>query len=350
MAKPRIFISSTFFDLRQVRADLEKFIKEMGYESVRNETGAIPYGKDLKLEEYCYREISGIDILVGIIGGRFGSESKKQNYSVTQAEIKTALDQNKNVYLFLEKTVHSEYQTYLLNKDTKNIQYKYADDIRIYKFIEEIYSLPKNNVIHSFETAQDIIQFLREQWSGLLKDLLVQEHNRKEVESISNKVNELNEVANTLQTYLENVLQSVNKESSTELISKEKERLEHYQLTQKISKVPYIGHLIDTHNLTIDQVIESLKISSSLSELKHTLSKQTTLGNDGSPSSFGCVFRRGSLDDINKVRFIIGLDEYDLTDEEQSKIVDFSNIYDVRRVRRNKEKKKLPPKKTKKKL
>jgi hypothetical protein len=29
MAKPRVFISSTFYDLRHLRADLERFIKEM---------------------------------------------------------------------------------------------------------------------------------------------------------------------------------------------------------------------------------------------------------------------------------------------------------------------------------
>lgn len=67
MAKPRIFVSSTFYDLRQVRADLDRFIKDLGYEPVLNELGNIPYGKDDKLEEYCYKEISNVDILVSII-------------------------------------------------------------------------------------------------------------------------------------------------------------------------------------------------------------------------------------------------------------------------------------------
>ncbi len=42
MARPRIFISSTFYDLRQVRYDIERSIRELGYEPVRHETGAIP--------------------------------------------------------------------------------------------------------------------------------------------------------------------------------------------------------------------------------------------------------------------------------------------------------------------
>ena len=62
MAKPRVFLSSTFYDLKQVRADIDMFIENLGYEPVRNEEGDIPYGKDDALEEYCYKEIKNIDI------------------------------------------------------------------------------------------------------------------------------------------------------------------------------------------------------------------------------------------------------------------------------------------------
>lgn len=47
MAKPRIFISSTFYDLRQIRSDIDLFIEGLGYEPIRNEEGDIPYGKKM---------------------------------------------------------------------------------------------------------------------------------------------------------------------------------------------------------------------------------------------------------------------------------------------------------------
>jgi hypothetical protein len=57
--RPRVFISSTFYDLRQVRADLEYFVRqEMGYEPVLHERGAIPYGASNKLEDSAYREVN----------------------------------------------------------------------------------------------------------------------------------------------------------------------------------------------------------------------------------------------------------------------------------------------------
>ena len=95
MAKPRVFISSTFYDLRQIRVELDKFIEGLGYEPVRNEEGDIPYGKDEALQAYCYKEIANIDVLVSIIGSRYGSagiiKEKEQEYSVSQLELKTCL-------------------------------------------------------------------------------------------------------------------------------------------------------------------------------------------------------------------------------------------------------------------
>lgn len=92
MAKPRVFVSSTYFDLKNVRADIERFIRDKGFEPVLNERGNIPYGSEKKLEEYCYKEIELSDIVVSIIGGRFGSSSQHDGYSISQMEFKTAID------------------------------------------------------------------------------------------------------------------------------------------------------------------------------------------------------------------------------------------------------------------
>ena len=89
MAKPRVFISSTFYDLRQIRVELDKFIESLGYEPIRNEEGDIPYGKDEALQEYCYKEILNVDILVSIIGSRYGSagnvKEKEQEQKIVVA-------------------------------------------------------------------------------------------------------------------------------------------------------------------------------------------------------------------------------------------------------------------------
>ena len=147
MAKPRIFISSTFYDLRQIRSDIDLFIETLGYEAIRNEEGDIPYGKEEALEEYCYNEIKSIDILIFIIGGRFGTEAKQNAYSISQTELRKALKEKKQVYIFIDKNVLLEYETYQLNKDKEDVKYKFVDNIKIYQFIEEVKNLNSNNNI-----------------------------------------------------------------------------------------------------------------------------------------------------------------------------------------------------------
>jgi hypothetical protein len=172
MAKPRVFISSTFYDLKQVRSELERFIREAGYDPVQHERGQVPYGSQEKLEKYCYKEIEQVDIVVNIVGGRFGSGSYEESYSVSQMELKTALRLNKQSYIFVDGAVMTEYRMYLRNKSVEGIAYVASDDVRIFKFIEEVHSLQSNNQIIEFRQAEDIVAHLKEQWAGLFQRFL----------------------------------------------------------------------------------------------------------------------------------------------------------------------------------
>jgi hypothetical protein len=213
MPRPRIFISSTFYDLKQIRSDLDNFIEGLGYEPVRNEEGDIPYGREDALEEYCYKEIKSVDILISIIGGRFGSESaRSSNYSISQIELKKALEENKQIYIFIEKNVLSEYETYFINKDSIDMKFRYVDDKRVYQFIEEVKGLNANNNIKGFETASDITRYLKEQFAGLFQGFLEKQTRIKEISIIQN----LETTAKTLNK-LVNFLSLENKEQAEEV-------------------------------------------------------------------------------------------------------------------------------------
>lgn len=214
MAKPRVFISSTFYDLRQIRLELDKFIEQMGYELIRNEEGDIPYGKDEELQSYCYREIENVDILISIIGGRYGSKSndKTGEYSVSNKELKVAYEKGKQVYIFIEKNVFTEYETFCLNKANEGIVYKFVDNVQIYKFIEEIKGLKRNNNIKSFETADDITQYLKEQFAGLFKQYILENERKKEISTLA----DINATSKILHDLVD-LLQKDNKEKDNEI-------------------------------------------------------------------------------------------------------------------------------------
>lgn len=203
MARPRVFVSSTFYDLKYVRADLERFIRDLGYDPVLHERGSVPYGSKEKLEAYCYREIQQVELLVSVVGGRFGSPSENQPYSISQQELKTAYELGVQVFVFVEAPVLSEYQTYLRNKDVTEASLKYAhvDDVRIYRFLEELHALPNNNPITPFGSVQEIINFLRDQWAGMFQRFLQNEERQREYQLVKDLQANM-QTLNQLVTYL----------------------------------------------------------------------------------------------------------------------------------------------------
>ncbi len=202
MAKPRVFISSTFYDLRQVREDLERFIRELGYDPIRHETGSIPYGKEEAPEEYAYREVELSDIIISIIGGRFGSESRQESgYSISQKELKRALELGIQVFIFIEKNVQFEFSTYGLNKEKKSIKYHSVDNTKVFEFIEQLHQLPRNNPITSFETSVDIITYLKSQWAGLFQRFLQDEKRLTEIK-VLDEMKSVSKTLNDMVTFL----------------------------------------------------------------------------------------------------------------------------------------------------
>lgn len=213
MAAPRVFLSSTFYDLRHVRSDLERFIRDLGYEPVLHERGAVPYGSDEALEEYCYREIGLCDILVAVVGGRFGSRSRKDEDSVSQRELKTALKLGRQVYIFVDKAVLNEYRTWELNKENKETKYHSVDSVRVFEFLADLYQLPQNNSITSFENTIEIALFLKAQWAGLFQRLLTNAKMLDQAQSFQ----QLTSTVNTLERLVE--LLAANQQSQSEVVN-----------------------------------------------------------------------------------------------------------------------------------
>jgi hypothetical protein len=175
------------------------FVRELGFEPIMNERGHIPYGSAEPLEEHAYREVEMADIVVSIIGGRFGAESSIEDQSISQRELEKAIQTEKQVFIFIERAVQVEFSTYLLNKENADVRYQSVDDVRVFKFLEKIEQLPRNNAIASFETAPDITDYLREQWAGLFQNLLRQERVKIEGQNLAR----IERTANTLERLLQ---------------------------------------------------------------------------------------------------------------------------------------------------
>lgn len=226
MARPRVFVSSTYYDLKHIRNSLEAFIDNLGYESVLYEEGDIPFHHDSPLDISCYEEIKGCHILVLIIGGRYGSAASGNEEkgslefynSVTKKEYETARKNDIPIYIFIDKNVHSEYHTYKKNRKNEDIQYAHVDNVNIFKLIDDIYAQKRNNLIRDFEKFDDLSSWLKDQWAGLFADLLSEKKRDKDLEDLSVQVSGLKDLSSVLKSYTESIMEKLQPDNFVQII------------------------------------------------------------------------------------------------------------------------------------
>jgi len=181
MARPRVFISSTFYDLKSVRAELEASLAQLAYDAVLHERGRVPYEHGKDLENSCYREINNCDIVVAIVGGRFGSQSLADDrLSISQLELKTAIDLDKQLFVFVDRPVLTEYGTWTKNR-SGSVTWAYVDNPKVFEFLKYIHDLAPSRPVQSFDAGSDIVTFLKEQFAGLFQRLLEEHQVREEL-------------------------------------------------------------------------------------------------------------------------------------------------------------------------
>ncbi|MCZ8528702.1 DUF4062 domain-containing protein [Alteromonas sp. PRIM-21] len=318
MANPRVFISSTYYDLKHVRASMDIFIESLGYETVLSEKGNIAYAPDMALDESCYKEILNTDIFVLIVGGRYGSETSegdtKKNKeffdryeSVTKKEFEEANKRDVPTYILIESSVYSEYQTYLRNKKNENISYAHVDSVNIFKFIEKILSLPRNNATKTFEKFSDIESWLREQWAGLFRELLQRMSEQKKFNELSHQVDGLKEINTTLKTYLESVMQVVSPDKSSEIIQAEHKRLGDLERVEQVKSSDLGRFLNDEYKLPVETIIDEIVAAKSGIGFAKSIAKYPKIGS--SSRDIVKIFEEHieATDDLNQLRQLFGL-------------------------------------------
>lgn len=285
MAKPRIFVSSTYYDLKHIRNSLDEFIKSLGYDPVRSENGDIPFQHDKPLDESCYSEIKNCHMLVMIIGGRYGSatsdsETKRsqidieefyEHYnSITKKEYETARERDIPIFIFVENTVYAEYETYKENRDNRTIKYKHVDSENIYKLLDDILAQRRNNFVKDFEEFDDIKSWLRDQWAGLFADFLSKKSSETSIKDLSAQIASLQQVSDTLKTYSESIIRKVEPDNGESIISEEEKKLRTIEIDNFVNEdiINYFVKHRDSRKKKIDneKLFQSFKNSSSIIE------------------------------------------------------------------------------------
>lgn len=260
MARLRIFVSSTYYDLRHIRSSMESFIEGMGYEAVLFESGGIPFHHDMTLADACYSEVQTCHMLVLVIGGRYGSADEKRKErvsediiekmyeaynSVTKKEYETARDKSIPIFIFVDKNVRAEYETFKSNRENETVRYAHVDSVNIFRLLDEILNQSLNNYIKDFEKFEDISSWLREQWAGIFSDLLFNKRDQAVIKNMADRLAELSELTSSMKSYTETIMKTVlPAESASAAINIESKR-DYTRKMVRFAKEPLISYIKD---------------------------------------------------------------------------------------------------------
>lgn len=226
MAEIKVFVSSTCYDLSILRSQLRLFISNLGYSPIMSDYADVLYDPRIHTHTSCVDEVSNCDILVLIIGSRYGGKASPESLnrinfdllsnessntdflkekgllSVTQLEVLKAIESSMPVYTFIEKRVWHDHALYEKNKASEiadKIIYpsieKQETAKYIFNFINFVRLRTRGNNIFTFEKGQDIEDVLKKQWSGYFQRLLQEERfadqNRKRIDVLSDQFEDL---------------------------------------------------------------------------------------------------------------------------------------------------------------
>jgi hypothetical protein len=274
MARPRVFISSTYFDLKHVRAGLDAFLRELGYDSVTFEKGGVAFIYDESIESSCYREVEQCDILVLIMGGRFGalsesdrskkrvSELASKLKSVTQREYETALEKGIPTFVFVEKGVLAELETYRRNRGKSDVSFAHVDNVLIYELIDAVMGQKQGNFVRGFESLDDITFWLRDQLAGLFLKLLREQTSRREIRDLGGQIVELRAVVESLKEYSEEIVRSVSKGDAEQVIERVESTLAREKAVGELRKANAFFTYVEDHSPRAAAPIDMVKVFS----------------------------------------------------------------------------------------
>ncbi len=265
---PKIFISSTFYDLKYARENIGKFVEEIGFKAIRFETGNVGYVPYQTLDSSCYEAMKTADMAILVIGGKYGSSASDENSddkfqrykSITRKEFDVAVKNKIPVYVFIEASVFHEYNTYAKNKDkiesgAFSLNYCSVDNVNIFRFIEEIYNIP-GIPVWAFNHISDIGETLKQQWASLFLKYLMLLKNGAQIRKIEEPLYSIETSINEIKVLISQLGNKIIGDVSTSLENvKEQQEIENLSLavatsfdfccTKKIDVRAFLSFLVD---------------------------------------------------------------------------------------------------------
>lgn len=166
--QPVVFVSSTCYDLKQVREDLKDFFESnYGFDAMLSEFDSFPIDPCVGTFENCLNNVDKCaDIFVLIVGTRYGHVTEKGK-SITNLEYLHAKAKGIPVFVFVSKQITNNLPLWRANKDGDFSSV--VDNPQIFEFVSEIYD-ESRQWVYTYDSVRDIMMTMKNQLRLIFSD------------------------------------------------------------------------------------------------------------------------------------------------------------------------------------
>ena len=161
---PKIFISSTCFDLIDLRAELYTFLKEAGLSPVMSDEMISDFEVfgDKNSIETCLINLRSCDTVVLILSQRYGPSLVKAGFddvSATHLEYLEAVKEGKHILMFVRDRLEADFNIYGKDKRADQLKWVKPEDVAIFDLIRQHKRLAndeRNNWYWTFKSSVEV--------------------------------------------------------------------------------------------------------------------------------------------------------------------------------------------------
>jgi len=170
-SKPKVFVSSTCFDLIDLRAEVEAELKLMGCAPIMSDRQSAEFevSPDANSIQTCLNNIQNADYVIIILSQRYGPSLKDAGFedvSATHLEYREARRFRRPILFYVRDRLESDFAIWKRNKGKPvNLLWVKPNDQKLFLFLEEHRKLAKSrrksNWIWTFRDSNKLKQRLR---------------------------------------------------------------------------------------------------------------------------------------------------------------------------------------------
>lgn len=158
----RIFISSTCFDLIDMRAELKLYLESVGLVPIMSDQLDSDFQTfhDKNSIETCLINLRSCDTVIIILSQRYGGNLSKAgfgNYSATHLEYIEANKTNKRIMFFVRDRLEADFNHFKKTKSISELSWVDAKDIQIFELLSLRRNLSNNDNDNWIWTFKDVI-------------------------------------------------------------------------------------------------------------------------------------------------------------------------------------------------